>query len=53
MKNLWDPIEANKYQSDLEQRVYSSRLLGRERLIRVRHHFLTARVDAELAPVKI
>src|SRR5450631_2964116 len=30
MKNLWDPIEANKCQSDLEQRVYSSRLLGRD-----------------------
>jgi rhamnose utilization protein RhaD (predicted bifunctional aldolase and dehydrogenase)/NAD(P)-dependent dehydrogenase (short-subunit alcohol dehydrogenase family) len=30
MKNLWDPIEANKYKSDLEQRVYSSRLLGRD-----------------------
>src|SRR5438045_3889624 len=30
MKNLWDPIEANKGQSNLEQRVYSSRLLGRD-----------------------
>lgn len=30
MKNLWDSIEANKGQSDLEQRVYSSRLLGRD-----------------------
>lgn len=30
MKNLWDPIEANKFQSDLQQRVYSSRLLGRD-----------------------
>jgi rhamnose utilization protein RhaD (predicted bifunctional aldolase and dehydrogenase) len=30
MKNLWDPAEANKYQSDLQQRVYSSRLLGRD-----------------------
>ena len=30
MKNLWDPIEANKCNSDLEQRVYSSRLLGRD-----------------------
>ena len=30
MKNLWDPIEANKCKSDLEQRVYSSRLLGRD-----------------------
>jgi rhamnose utilization protein RhaD (predicted bifunctional aldolase and dehydrogenase)/NAD(P)-dependent dehydrogenase (short-subunit alcohol dehydrogenase family) len=30
MKNLWDPAEANKFQSDLQQRVYSSRLLGRD-----------------------
>ncbi|HEX7516054.1 MAG TPA: bifunctional aldolase/short-chain dehydrogenase [Chthoniobacterales bacterium] len=30
MKNLWNPIEANKCKSDLEQRVYSSRLLGRD-----------------------
>jgi rhamnose utilization protein RhaD (predicted bifunctional aldolase and dehydrogenase)/NAD(P)-dependent dehydrogenase (short-subunit alcohol dehydrogenase family) len=30
MKNLWDPIEANKCKSDLERRVYSSRLLGRD-----------------------
>jgi len=30
MKNLWDPIEANKCKSDLEERVYSSRLLGRD-----------------------
>ncbi|MEY2490465.1 MAG: hypothetical protein QOC70_2407 [Verrucomicrobiota bacterium] len=30
MKNLWDPIEASKCQSALEQRVYSSRLLGRD-----------------------
>ncbi len=30
MKNLWDPIEANKCKSELEQRVYSSRLLGRD-----------------------
>ena len=30
MKNLWDPVEASKCQSDLEQRVYSSRLLGRD-----------------------
>ena len=30
MKNLWDPIEASKCHSDLEQRVYSSRLLGRD-----------------------
>jgi rhamnose utilization protein RhaD (predicted bifunctional aldolase and dehydrogenase)/NAD(P)-dependent dehydrogenase (short-subunit alcohol dehydrogenase family) len=28
MKNLWDPVEASKCQSDLELRVYSSRLLG-------------------------
>ena len=30
MKNLWNPAEANKCQSDLEQRVYSSRLLGQD-----------------------
>jgi len=30
MKNLWDPVEADNYKSDLEQRVYSSRLLGRD-----------------------
>jgi rhamnose utilization protein RhaD (predicted bifunctional aldolase and dehydrogenase)/NAD(P)-dependent dehydrogenase (short-subunit alcohol dehydrogenase family) len=30
MKNLWDPVEAKKLTSDLEQRVYSSRLLGRD-----------------------
>ncbi|HEV2840326.1 MAG TPA: bifunctional aldolase/short-chain dehydrogenase [Chthoniobacterales bacterium] len=30
MKNLWDPIEADQGKSDLEQRVYSSRLLGRD-----------------------
>jgi len=30
MKNLWDPAEAAKYTSDLELRVYSSRLLGRD-----------------------
>jgi rhamnose utilization protein RhaD (predicted bifunctional aldolase and dehydrogenase)/NAD(P)-dependent dehydrogenase (short-subunit alcohol dehydrogenase family) len=30
MKNLWDPVEANKCKSDLDQRVYSSRLLGRD-----------------------
>jgi len=30
MKNLWDPVEANKFQSDLQHRVYSSRLLGRD-----------------------
>jgi rhamnose utilization protein RhaD (predicted bifunctional aldolase and dehydrogenase)/NAD(P)-dependent dehydrogenase (short-subunit alcohol dehydrogenase family) len=28
MKNLWDPVEASKRRSDLELRVYSSRLLG-------------------------
>lgn len=30
MKSLWNPAEAKQYQSDLEQRVYTSRLLGRE-----------------------
>ena len=30
MKNLWNPAEANKFKSDLEQRVYSSRLLGQD-----------------------
>jgi rhamnose utilization protein RhaD (predicted bifunctional aldolase and dehydrogenase)/NAD(P)-dependent dehydrogenase (short-subunit alcohol dehydrogenase family) len=30
MKNLWDPVEAAKCKSDLELRVYSSRLLGRD-----------------------
>jgi rhamnose utilization protein RhaD (predicted bifunctional aldolase and dehydrogenase)/NAD(P)-dependent dehydrogenase (short-subunit alcohol dehydrogenase family) len=30
MKNLWKPAEAAKCKSDLELRVYSSRLLGRE-----------------------
>ena len=30
MNNLWDPVEADKCKSDLEQRVYSSRLLGRD-----------------------
>jgi rhamnose utilization protein RhaD (predicted bifunctional aldolase and dehydrogenase)/NAD(P)-dependent dehydrogenase (short-subunit alcohol dehydrogenase family) len=30
MKNLWDPVEASKCRSDLELRVYSSRLLGRD-----------------------
>jgi rhamnose utilization protein RhaD (predicted bifunctional aldolase and dehydrogenase)/NAD(P)-dependent dehydrogenase (short-subunit alcohol dehydrogenase family) len=30
MRNLWDDAEATKYQGDLAQRVYSSRLLGRE-----------------------
>src|SRR5256714_2015180 len=29
MKNLWDPAEAAKCRSDLELRVYTSRLLGR------------------------
>ena len=30
MKNLWDPAEAAKCGSDLELRVYTSRLLGRD-----------------------
>src|SRR5205085_7664896 len=30
MKNLWDPAEAAKCKSDLELRVYSSHLLGRD-----------------------
>ena len=30
MKSLWNDDEARPYQSDLDQRVYSSRLLGRE-----------------------
>ena len=30
MKNLWDPAEAAKCRSELELRVYSSRLLGRD-----------------------
>jgi rhamnose utilization protein RhaD (predicted bifunctional aldolase and dehydrogenase)/NAD(P)-dependent dehydrogenase (short-subunit alcohol dehydrogenase family) len=30
MKNLWDPAEAAKFSSELELRVYSSRLLGRD-----------------------
>src|SRR5256714_4807623 len=30
MKNLWDSAEATKYKSDLELRVYTSRLLGRD-----------------------
>ncbi|AGF51079.1 short-chain alcohol dehydrogenase family [Synechocystis sp. PCC 6803] len=30
MKSLWDDQEANQYQGDLPQRVYTSRLLGRE-----------------------
>ena len=30
MKNLWDPAEAGKCGSDLELRVYTSRLLGRD-----------------------
>ena len=30
MMNLWDPAEAAKCQSDLELRVYTSRLLGRD-----------------------
>ncbi len=28
MKNLWNPAQAEQYKTDLEQRVYSSRLLG-------------------------
>lgn len=31
MKSLWDPAEAAKYAGKLAQRVYTSRLLGRER----------------------
>jgi rhamnose utilization protein RhaD (predicted bifunctional aldolase and dehydrogenase)/NAD(P)-dependent dehydrogenase (short-subunit alcohol dehydrogenase family) len=30
MKNLWDPAEAAKCKTDLELRVYTSRLLGRD-----------------------
>jgi len=30
MKNLWDPVEADRCRSDLELRVYSSRLLGQD-----------------------
>jgi rhamnose utilization protein RhaD (predicted bifunctional aldolase and dehydrogenase)/NAD(P)-dependent dehydrogenase (short-subunit alcohol dehydrogenase family) len=30
MKNLWDAAEASKYGTELELRVYSSRLLGRD-----------------------
>lgn len=30
MKNRWDPAEAAKYKSDLELRVYTSRLLGQD-----------------------
>jgi rhamnose utilization protein RhaD (predicted bifunctional aldolase and dehydrogenase)/NAD(P)-dependent dehydrogenase (short-subunit alcohol dehydrogenase family) len=30
MKNLWDPAEAAKFKTDLELRVYTSRLLGRD-----------------------
>jgi rhamnose utilization protein RhaD (predicted bifunctional aldolase and dehydrogenase)/NAD(P)-dependent dehydrogenase (short-subunit alcohol dehydrogenase family) len=30
MKSLWDDQEANEYQGDLAQRVYTSRLLGRD-----------------------
>ncbi len=30
MKSLWDDREAEKYQGDLPQRVYTSRLLGRD-----------------------
>ncbi|MES9968318.1 MAG: bifunctional aldolase/short-chain dehydrogenase, partial [Sedimenticola sp.] len=28
MKNLWNPQQAAQYQTDLQQRVYTSRLLG-------------------------
>jgi len=28
MRNFWNPAEAAQYETDLEQRVYSSRLLG-------------------------
>jgi rhamnose utilization protein RhaD (predicted bifunctional aldolase and dehydrogenase)/NAD(P)-dependent dehydrogenase (short-subunit alcohol dehydrogenase family) len=28
MRNLWDPAEAARYESDLDRRVYTSRLLG-------------------------
>ena len=30
MKSLWDEVEASRYVGDLAQRVYSSRLLGRD-----------------------
>lgn len=30
MKSLWNQLEADRYQGDLAQRVYTSRLLGRE-----------------------
>jgi rhamnose utilization protein RhaD (predicted bifunctional aldolase and dehydrogenase)/NAD(P)-dependent dehydrogenase (short-subunit alcohol dehydrogenase family) len=33
MKNLWDAAEASKCRSDLELRVYSSRLLGRDKTL--------------------
>lgn len=33
MKNLWDSAEAAKCKSDLELRVYSSRLLGRDKTL--------------------
>ena len=33
MKNLWDPAEAGKCASDLELRVYSSRLLGQDQTL--------------------
>jgi len=33
MKNLWDPAEAGKCASDLELRVYTSRLLGQDQTL--------------------
>ena len=30
MKNLWSDIESDKFQDDLELRVYTSRLLGQD-----------------------
>src|SRR5437588_819171 len=33
MKNLWDPAAAARCTSDLELRVYSSRLLGKDRTL--------------------
>ena len=33
MKNLWDPAEAAKCKTDLELRVYTSRLLGRDQTL--------------------
>ena len=31
MKNLWNKVHAAKYKDDLDLRVYSSRLLGKDR----------------------